>query len=121
MLLSKLILIHTGLYYALEGHFLLNLKQAPSVNFSLTDQVMLPKEYERYEGLVICCMVIGGLLTLLFGSFILAYVFKWERLMTQIRIQRDNARREMGYESNSRKSHLRRSERIPMHNTPNGN
>ena len=75
---------------------------------------MLPPEYERYEGLVICSIVIAGLLSLLFLSFILAYIFKWERLMTQIRIQRDNvARKELG-DNNRKISHIRITERIQL-------
>ena len=55
--------------------------------------MLLPPEYQKYEGLVILCIVIVGLLSLLLVSFVFAYVLKWERLMTQIRIQSDNASR----------------------------
>ena len=55
--------------------------------------MFLPPHLQKYEGLVILCIVIGSLLSVLLASFVLAYVFKWERLMTQIRIQRDNAAR----------------------------
>ena len=53
--------------------------------------MFLPTHLQKYEGLFILCIVIVGLLTILLASFVFAYVFKWERLMTQIRIQKDNA------------------------------
>ena len=58
-----------------------------------SENMFLPEHLQKYEGLVILCIVIVGLLSVLLASFVLAYVFKWERLMTQIRIQRDNASR----------------------------
>ena len=54
---------------------------------------MLPDHLQQFEGLVICCIVIVGLLTMVVVSFVFAYFLKWERLMTQIRIQKDNVSR----------------------------
>ena len=56
---------------------------------------MLPDHLQQFEGMLICCLVIIGLLTMVVVSFILAYFLKWERLMTQIRIQKDNVSRKM--------------------------
>ena len=53
--------------------------------------MLLPQPLQKYEGLVILGIVIVALLSILLASFVIAYVLKWERLMTQIRIQRDNA------------------------------
>ena len=55
--------------------------------------MLLPQGYERYDGLLILCIVIVVLLSILLVSFVIAYMFQWEVLMTQIRIQRDKAAR----------------------------
>ena len=52
---------------------------------------MLPQPLHKYEGLVILGIVVVAILSILLASFGIAYAFKWERLMTQIRLQRDNA------------------------------
>ena len=51
---------------------------------------MTANEYiKNYEGILILCIVILISLAALFTSFVLAYVFKWERLMTEIQIQKE--------------------------------
>ena len=47
---------------------------------------MLPEPLrKKYEGIVIYSIVVAGLLCTLVASFFLAYFFKWERLMTQVK------------------------------------
>ena len=47
------------------------------------------------DGVIICGAVIIALLVALFASFAVAYYCKWERLMTQIKIQNDNVARKL--------------------------
>ena len=54
---------------------------------------MLPAKYEKWEGVAVCGIVIVGLMTILCIAFCFAYCCRWERLMTQVRIQKDNAQR----------------------------
>ena len=55
--------------------------------------MMDPDHIENFEGIIILSIVIACSLFALFVAFVFAYVFKWERLMTEIKIQRENALR----------------------------
>ena len=78
--------------------------------------MLIPKHLQKYEGLLILCFVIVGLLSILLASFVFAYVFKWERLMTQIRIQKDNAAKKKVHSNGTKNGVPKHVEAIPLSN-----
>lgn len=47
----------------------------------------------RYQGIVVCGIIITSLIVLLLAAFVTAYCVKWEPLMLQVQIQKDNVKR----------------------------